>query len=63
MRGDPNCRRTQIKKLADGRIYSGEQAKASGLVDDIGYLEDAIDTAKKKAGSHGCEGGDLSAGR
>jgi protease-4 len=39
-----------IKKLADGRIYSGDQAKASGLVDDIGYLDDAIDLAKKKAG-------------
>ncbi len=39
-----------VKKLADGRIYSGEQAKASGLVDDIGYLDDAIALAKKKAG-------------
>lgn len=48
--GRPNLTPDQIKKLADGRIYSGEQAKASGLVDDVGYLEDAIDAAKKKAG-------------
>ena len=39
-----------IKKLADGRVYSGEQAKASGLVDEIGYLDDAVEVAKKKAG-------------
>jgi protease-4 len=48
--GRPNLQMDQIKKLADGRIYTGEQAKASGLVDDIGYLEDAVELAKKKAG-------------
>jgi len=48
--GRPNLSAEQIKKLADGRIYSGEQAKAAGLVDDIGYLDEAIDQAKKKAG-------------
>lgn len=48
--GRPNLQMEQIKKLADGRIYTGDQAKAAGLVDDIGYLEDAIEAAKKKAG-------------
>ncbi len=48
--GRPNLSLDQIKKLADGRIYSGEQAKAAGLVDDIGYLDEAIELAKKKAG-------------
>lgn len=48
--GRPNLQMDQIKKLADGRIYTGDQAKAAGLVDDIGYLEDAIEAAKKKAG-------------
>lgn len=48
--GRPNLQMDQIKKLADGRIYTGEQAKASGLVDDIGYLDDAVELAKKKAG-------------
>ncbi len=48
--GRPNLAADQIRKLADGRIYSGEQAKAAGLVDDIGYLDDAIEAAKKKAG-------------
>jgi len=48
--GRPNLSAEQIKKLADGRIYSGEQAKEAGLVDDIGYLDDALELAKKKAG-------------
>ena len=48
--GRPNLSADQIKKLADGRIYSGDQAKAAGLIDEIGYLDDAIEMAKKKAG-------------
>jgi protease-4 len=48
--GRPNLSSDQIKKLADGRIYSGDQAKAAGLIDEIGYLDDAIEMAKKKAG-------------
>jgi len=48
--GRPNLSPDQIKRLADGRIYSGEQAKAAGLVDDIGYLDEAIELAKRKAG-------------
>ncbi|HEU4506079.1 MAG TPA: S49 family peptidase, partial [Nitrospira sp.] len=48
--GRPELSADQIKKLADGRIYSGEQAKAAGLVDDIGYLDEAIERAKKNAG-------------
>jgi protease IV len=47
--GRPQLQMDQIKKLADGRIYTGDQAKAAGLVDDLGYLEDAIELAKKKA--------------
>jgi protease-4 len=48
--GRPNLSAEQIKKLADGRIYSGDQAKAAGLIDEIGYLDDAVELAKKKAG-------------
>ncbi|HKE61728.1 MAG TPA: signal peptide peptidase SppA, partial [Nitrospira sp.] len=33
-----------------GRIYSGAQAKEAGLVDNVGYLEEAIELAKKNAG-------------
>lgn len=48
--GRPQLQMEAIKKLADGRIYTGDQAKAAGLVDDIGYLEDAVELAKKRAG-------------
>ncbi|MFO0699862.1 MAG: signal peptide peptidase SppA [Nitrospira sp.] len=48
--GRSNLQMEQIKRLADGRIYTGEQAKEAGLVDDIGYLEDAVEVAKKQAG-------------
>ncbi|MFO0773294.1 MAG: signal peptide peptidase SppA [Nitrospiraceae bacterium] len=48
--GRPNLSKEEIRKLADGRIYSGDQAKATGLVDELGYLDDAIEAAKEKAG-------------
>jgi len=48
--GRPNLSAEQIRKLADGRIYSGEQAKAVGLADSIGYLDDAVELAKQQAG-------------
>ena len=41
--GRPNLSADQIKKLADGRIYSGDQAREAGLIDEIGYLDDAIE--------------------
>ncbi|OLB54936.1 MAG: signal peptide peptidase SppA [Nitrospirae bacterium] len=48
--GRRNLTPEEIRKLADGRIYSGEQAKALGLVDSVGYLDDAIELAKRQAG-------------
>ena len=48
--GRPNLSMEEIRRLADGRIYTGPQAKALGLVDEIGYLEDAITLAKQEAG-------------
>jgi len=40
----------QVRKVADGRIYTTTQAKDLGLVDSLGYLEDAIKVAQKQAG-------------
>ncbi len=40
----------QVRKLADGRVYSGAQAKELGLVDQFGTLEDAIELAARRAG-------------
>ena len=39
-----------VKKMADGRIFTSQEAQAGGLIDGIGYLEGAIELAKKKAG-------------
>jgi protease IV len=39
-----------VKRMADGRIFTSREAQAGGLIDGIGYLEDAIELAKKKAG-------------
>lgn len=36
--------------MGQGRIYTGAQGKANGLVDKIGGLERAIEIAKEKAG-------------
>ncbi|MBM2828745.1 MAG: Multidrug transporter [Actinobacteria bacterium] len=41
--------RKKVMKIADGRIFSGEQAKALGLVDALGNLEDAVEEAGKMA--------------
>jgi protease-4 len=40
----------RVRILADGRVYAGTEAKALGLVDEVGYLEDAICHAKSMAG-------------
>ncbi|WP_117238112.1 signal peptide peptidase SppA [Thermus sediminis] len=40
----------EVYRLADGRIYSGEQAVALGLADQEGYLEDAARRAAELAG-------------
>jgi protease-4 len=42
-----------VRKIADGRVYTGEQALKLGLVDELGNLEDAIQTAAKLSGIKG----------
>jgi protease IV len=44
----------RVRALADGRVYAGTQAKALGLVDEVGYLEDAIQCAKSMAHLKDC---------
>ncbi|MBC6117088.1 signal peptide peptidase SppA [Listeria innocua] len=38
----------QVRKIADGRIYDGRQAKENGLIDAFGYQEDALEALKKE---------------
>ncbi|ELK9730848.1 signal peptide peptidase SppA [Listeria monocytogenes] len=40
----------QVRKIADGRIYDGRQAKENGLIDEFGYQEDALEALKKEQG-------------
>ena len=47
--GRPGLSMEHIRTLADGRIFTADIAKAKGLVDSIGYLDEAIDLAKKDA--------------
>jgi protease-4 len=42
--------RSKVAQIADGRILTGEQAQQLGLIDQIGNLEDAIDTTAKLVG-------------
>jgi protease-4 len=42
-----------VRKIADGRILSGEQAMEHKLVDRLGTLQDAIDEAGRQAGIKG----------
>lgn len=37
----------EVKKIADGRIYDGRQAKELNLIDGFGYLDDVIESVKK----------------
>lgn len=43
----------QVRKIADGRVYSGQQAKDLGLVDEFGTVEDAFQWAKQQANVEG----------
>jgi protease-4 len=45
--------RGTVLRLADGRIYSGHQAHALRMVDELGGFEDAIEAAGRLAGISG----------
>jgi protease-4 len=39
----------RVEELAQGRVYTGEQALEVGLVDELGDLEDAVYVRAKRA--------------
>jgi protease-4 len=43
----------QVSELADGRVFSGRQAKGLGLVDELGGFQEAVKTAAQLAGISG----------
>ena len=42
--------RSEVMTIADGRLFSGAQAKANRMVDELGGLEEAVNGAAKLAG-------------
>jgi protease IV len=54
-RAGVNMTRDQLLNLAGGRVWTGRQAKANGLIDELGTLDDAIAAVKKMAGLEGKE--------
>ena len=40
----------ELRKIADGRVYTASQARDLKLIDSIGYLDEAIDWAKQASG-------------
>lgn len=45
--------RAQVQQLADGRVYTGRQAKAALLIDEIGGLHEAVAYAAQKGAVKG----------
>jgi protease-4 len=43
-----NLTMAQVTQVADGRIFSGAQAKSLHLVDELGTIQDAIEEAAKQ---------------
>lgn len=48
-----NLSKNQVTQVADGRIFSGAQAKTLKLVDELGTFQDALMEAGKQAGLDG----------
>ncbi len=44
-----NMSREQVEKIAQGRVWTGRQARENGLVDELGGLNKAISIAREKA--------------
>jgi ClpP class serine protease len=45
-----NMKTEEVDKVGRGRVWSGEQGKPAGLVDEFGGLIDAVQYAKRMAG-------------
>ena len=43
----------KVRQLADGRVYTGQEAKINGLIDELGTFQDALDAAAEMVGIAG----------
>jgi protease-4 len=44
---------SDVEKISDGRVFTGEQALKAGLIDELGNLEDTVQVAAKLSGIRG----------
>jgi protease-4 len=49
-RGEAGLTRERLRPLADGRIFTAQQALDAGLIDEISYLPDLVDSLKRDLG-------------
>lgn len=43
---------SEVRKIADGRVYLGSEAMKNGLVDEEGYFDDALNALKEEVGKN-----------
>ena len=48
-KGRPQIDKSKLRQLADGRVFTAQQALKEGLIDKIGHAEDAVEWAKMLA--------------
>jgi protease IV len=48
--GRKNLSYGQVKKLSDGKIYIADEALKVGLIDKVGYFQDAVNELAERAG-------------
>ena len=51
--GGRNMEIQEVRAIADGRVFTGRDAKDKKLVDEIGNFQDAVDLTAKLAGISG----------
>jgi len=48
--GRPGISRSELKAIADGRVFTAQQALKAKLIDEIAYLDTTLEMVKKQAG-------------
>lgn len=49
--GRPNLDGARVRELADGRVYTANQALANGLIDRIAGLRETVESTKRRVGA------------
>ena len=49
--GRPRLDEAKVREIADGRVWTAQQALEAGLIDRIGTLRDAVEATKARTGA------------